>query len=296
MDRWPRDSHHTAAYVTSAGADWLASASPFPRSVHALWAHRPATPVVLPCGTAFDVVSLPPLFGRRVVSRLWTDGPGTGPVAAQRGRILLFATPGTAQRLPALLGWEEWGPAAPTLLCHGRGDTVTIPPLYPPDPPEPAGDPPHSVPGPADHPERRLPGRPGLPAGHTAAHTAVPGRPASDRPRSDPHVSDHPQPDRREADHPQPGPSPDQRGPDQQPGPEVGPRSARPDPSAGDVRALQPAAPAGRWLVAPDVRRPWLPGAEALLWACVRTVRADASGLGRRAVTSAPAPSGAGPY
>ncbi|MDT3400561.1 hypothetical protein RKE29_28795, partial [Streptomyces sp. B1866] len=47
-------------------------------------------------------------------------------------------------------------------------------------------------------------------------------------------------------------------------------------------------AAASRWLVAPDVRHPWLPGPDALLWACVRTVRAASSGPGRTSVTSAP--------
>lgn len=121
----------TAAHVTAAGADWLASASRFPRSVHALWSARPTATIVLPCGGVFDVISAPPLFGRRMVDRLWSDGPGSGPVAADRGRILLFAAPGAAQRLPALLSWEEWAPAMPILLCHGAGDAVTIPPLRP---------------------------------------------------------------------------------------------------------------------------------------------------------------------
>ncbi|MFD7108062.1 bifunctional DNA primase/polymerase [Streptomyces celluloflavus] len=171
----------TASYVTLAGADWLASASPYPRSVHALWAARPAAPSVLPCGTAFDVINAPALFGRRMVDRLWSAGPGSGPVAAHRGRILLFAAPGTAQRLPALLAWEEWAAAVPPLLCHGSGDAVTVPPLYP----------------------------------------------------------------RGTAD-----------GADQ---------------GAAD-------APAGsRWLVAPDVRIPWLPGPDILLWACVRAARAAAA-------------------
>ncbi|MEU7181937.1 MULTISPECIES: bifunctional DNA primase/polymerase [Streptomyces] len=171
----------TASYVPLAGADWLASASPYPRSVHALWAARPAAPSVLPCGTAFDVINAPALFGRRMVDRLWSAGPGSGPVAAHRGRILLFAAPGTAQRLPALLAWEEWAAAVPPLLCHGSGDAVTVPPLYP--------------------------------------------RGAAD--------------------------GADQGGAD---------------------------APAGsRWLVAPDVRIPWLPGPDILLWACVRAARAAAA-------------------
>lgn len=141
MTRTPQDALHTAAYVTPAGADWLASASASPRGVQALWAGAPTAAVTLPCGTAFDVISMDALFGRRVVGRLWTDGPGTGPVAARCGRVMLFATPGTAQRLPALLGWEEWGATAPPLLCYGRGDAVTVPPLFPPDP-----DPPEAAP------------------------------------------------------------------------------------------------------------------------------------------------------
>ncbi|MEG3628816.1 bifunctional DNA primase/polymerase [Streptomyces poriticola] len=116
--------------VTSDGAAWLASASPYPRSTRALWQERPAAPVVLPCGSVFDVVGVSAMFGRRMLDRLWAEGPGSGPVAEFRGRILLFAAPGTAQRLPSLLEWEEWGGRAgpvPALLCHGTGDAVTVP-------------------------------------------------------------------------------------------------------------------------------------------------------------------------
>ncbi|MFJ5263649.1 bifunctional DNA primase/polymerase [Streptomyces sp. NPDC088387] len=168
--------------VTPDGAAWLASALPYPRSTLALWRERPDAPVVLPCGTAFDVVSAPAIFGRRMLDRLWNEGPGSGPVAVLRGRMLLFALPGTAQRLPSLLHWEEWGARAedtgpgggrtggiPPLLCHGTGDAVTVP--------APTGA--DAVPGPFDN----------------------------------------------------------------------------------------------RWLVAPDTRRPWLPGPEILLWAAVRAAR-----------------------
>lgn len=186
----------TAAYVTLAGADWLASASPRPDEMHTLWATRPAAPSALPCGTAFDVINAPALFGRRMVDRLWSDGPGSGPVAAHRGRILLFAAPGTAQRLPALLVWEEWAAAVPPLLCHGSGDAVTVPPL---------------------HPRRTADGD--LPA-DTTAFPALP--------------------------------------------------------AAEDVTAPS----VSRWLVAPDVRNPWLPGPDVLLWACVRAARSPA-GPGR---------------
>ncbi|MFB8104532.1 MULTISPECIES: bifunctional DNA primase/polymerase [Streptomyces] len=128
-----------AAQVTAAGAAWLAGASAYPRSTLAQWEERPASPGVLPCGSQFDVVNVPALFGRRMVEQLWAEGPGTGPVAVHRGRMLLFASPGTAQRLPSLLAWEEWGSGGgtsrtqrgevPPLLCHGTGDAVTVPPL-----------------------------------------------------------------------------------------------------------------------------------------------------------------------
>ncbi|WP_435280753.1 bifunctional DNA primase/polymerase [Streptomyces koelreuteriae] len=128
-----------ASHVTPDGAAWLASAGTYPRSTLSLWEERPDAPIVLPCGAVFDVVSAPSVFGRRMLDRLWDDGPGSGPVAEFRGRMLLFAAPGTAQRLPALLEWEEWGAhgrdggetgragAVPPLLCHGTGDAVTIP-------------------------------------------------------------------------------------------------------------------------------------------------------------------------
>ncbi|AJC58198.1 MULTISPECIES: bifunctional DNA primase/polymerase [Streptomyces] len=200
----------TTAYVTLAGADWLASASPHPEGMHMLWAERPTAPSVLPCGAVFDVINAPALFGRRMVDRLWSAGPGSGPVATHRGRILLFASPGTAQRLPALLAWEEWGSAVPHLLCHGSGDAVTVPPLHP----------------------RPRTARTGT------ARAAGAGR-------------------GRAVGHPAEGAEP------------------------GD-----PAASAGsRWLVAPDVRDPWLPGPDVLLWACVRAAR---GGLGADQETARP--------
>ncbi|WP_458086407.1 bifunctional DNA primase/polymerase [Streptomyces malaysiensis] len=255
MSRTPQDSLHAAVFVTPAGADWLASASASPRGVQALWAGAPTAPVTLPCGTAFDVISMDALFGRRVVGRLWTDGPGTGPVAAQGGRVMLFATPGTAQRLPALLGWEEWRAAAPPLLCYGRGDAVTVPPLFPPDPDPPATAPleqdalEHS----AQEPGAREPGTPesGVPEPGAVESGAV--------------ESSTPESSAAEPGVPEPG-----------------------VPEPGGTRESTP-APSPRWLVAPDVRNPWLPGPEVLLWACVRAARTAGNDLVGTAVTSAPA-------
>ncbi|MCX5557953.1 bifunctional DNA primase/polymerase [Streptomyces sp. NBC_00038] len=124
--------------VTPEGVAWLASAGTYPRSTLALWEERPGAPVVLPCGSTFDIVNTPVIFGRRMLDLLWDEGPGSGPVAAYRGRMLLFAAPGSAQRLPSLLDREEWGSRSriegsgrsggiPPLLCHGTGDAVTVP-------------------------------------------------------------------------------------------------------------------------------------------------------------------------
>ncbi|ATL27979.1 bifunctional DNA primase/polymerase [Streptomyces formicae] len=124
----PATPGRDACDVTADGAAWLASAETYPRSALAHWRSRPCAPAVLPCGSAFDVISAPVVFGRRMLDRLWEEGPGSGPVAAHRGRVLLFTAPGTAQRLPSLLAWEEWGRAVPSVLCHGTGDAVTVPP------------------------------------------------------------------------------------------------------------------------------------------------------------------------
>lgn len=118
-----------ATHVTPAGAAWLASASLRPRATLAAWQARPTAPAALPCGTAFDVVNVTPVLGRRMLDLLWAEGPGSGPAAVHRGRMLLFAAPGTAHRLPALLAWEEWGTPVAAPLCHGRGDAVTVPAL-----------------------------------------------------------------------------------------------------------------------------------------------------------------------
>lgn len=124
-----------AGRMTRAGAGWLASATARPWETLALWDARPRSPLVVPCGTAFDLVNAPALFGRRMVDRLWAQGPGCGPLAVRRDRVLIFAAPGTGDRLLSLLRWEEWGGrhryAVPPLLCHGAGDVVTLPAARP---------------------------------------------------------------------------------------------------------------------------------------------------------------------
>ncbi|MFD8588464.1 bifunctional DNA primase/polymerase [Streptomyces sp. NPDC059637] len=131
MSGWIGHPEEPAERVTPDGLAWLASASRFPRSVVALWSAAPSSVRALPCGALFDAVSLPALFGRRVLDQLWTAGPGSGPAARQGGRLTFLTAPGTADRLPSLLDWEEWGDRVPPPLCHGLGDEISLPPLVP---------------------------------------------------------------------------------------------------------------------------------------------------------------------
>lgn len=221
--RYPQDGFDVAG-VTAEGAAWLASAGTYPRSALTLWEERPTAPVVLPCGTVFDVVSVPAIFGRRMLDRLWEEGPGSGPVAVYRGRMLLFASPGTAHRLPTLLEWEEWGSpgrtgAVPPLLCHGAGDAVTVPALL------------------------------GTGTG-TGTGTGGCG---------------------------------------------CGTGGCGGSGSGGPANAPGTARLGSRWLVAPDTRRPWLPGPEVLLWAAVRAARSSASATVRVSIFP-PADQGAKVY
>ncbi|MET8097088.1 hypothetical protein ABZV29_11520 [Streptomyces sp. NPDC005236] len=226
--------------VTAEGAAWLASAGTYPRSTLALWRERPDAPVVLLCGSAFDVVSASALFGRRMLDRLWDEGPGSGPVAAHRGRILLFAAPGTAQRLPSLMEWEEWG-ASP---APGREGAV----------------------------ERG--GHPGAGAVAGSGETRAGAVAGSGEPRAGSVAGSGESMGSEALRH----------------GGRAG-RCREVPPllchGTGDAVTVPPLNPGGggaeaartdsRWLVAPDTRRPWLPGPEILLWAAVRAARAAAS-------------------
>ncbi len=178
----------TAAYVTLAGADWLASASPHPDEMHALWATRPAAPE-----------------RAAVRHRLRRD---------QRPRALRAADGRPFMVRRSRLGAGGGAPRPdPALRRSGHG--------------------------PAAARAARLGG-----VGHRRPAAAVP------RQRRRGH---------RPAAAPLSGAAED--------APAIGPFLA----------AEEPSAPAGsRWLVAPDVRDPWLPGPDVLLWACVRAARSVA--------------------
>ncbi|WEH34130.1 SCO3374 family protein [Streptomyces sp. AM 4-1-1] len=85
--------------------------------------HRGAR-VWLPTGLRFDVLTLPDAVGRAVLRRVGR----TGPVAVAGGRVRLWVAAGSADELPGLLDWLEWGGIALDLTATGAGGRITAPP------------------------------------------------------------------------------------------------------------------------------------------------------------------------
>ncbi|MFD7899880.1 MULTISPECIES: SCO3374 family protein [unclassified Streptomyces] len=87
------------------------------------WAAEAGPPVLLPTGLRFDVLELPADAGAAVLRRI---GP-TGPVALLGGRMGLLVAEGSAEELPGLLDWLEWGGIALGLTALGVGGRITAP-------------------------------------------------------------------------------------------------------------------------------------------------------------------------
>ncbi|MFF2326814.1 MULTISPECIES: SCO3374 family protein [unclassified Streptomyces] len=87
------------------------------------WATEGTAPVRLPTGLRFDVLEVPAAVGHaalRLVSR-------TGPVALTGARMCLLVAAGSADELPGLLDWLEWGGVALSLTALGTGGRITAP-------------------------------------------------------------------------------------------------------------------------------------------------------------------------
>ncbi|WP_443046785.1 SCO3374 family protein [Streptomyces sp. NBC_00247] len=87
------------------------------------WATDRGRPLALLTGVRFDVLDLPAAAGRAVLRRFGR----TGPVAVARGRMRLLVAAGSAEELPALLDWLEWGGIALDLVGIGTGGRITAP-------------------------------------------------------------------------------------------------------------------------------------------------------------------------
>ncbi|MBT2394277.1 hypothetical protein J7E87_33960 [Streptomyces sp. ISL-1] len=88
------------------------------------WAAADGSPVRLLTGLRFDVLELPADAGAAVLSRTKTAGP----VALMGHRMRLLVAAGSADELPGLLDWLEWGGIALDLTAIGAGGLMTAPP------------------------------------------------------------------------------------------------------------------------------------------------------------------------
>jgi hypothetical protein len=87
------------------------------------WAAVDGPPAQLLTGFRFDVLELPADAGAAALRRI---GP-TGPVAVGGDRMRLLVAAGSADELPGLLDWLEWGGIALGLTILGAGGRMTAP-------------------------------------------------------------------------------------------------------------------------------------------------------------------------
>ncbi|MFI7498873.1 SCO3374 family protein [Streptomyces sp. NPDC049687] len=107
------------------------------------WATVPGKPVRLLVGERFDVLEVPAEAGHAALGRL---APGS-PVAVEGGRMRLLVAAGSAEELPGILQWLEWGALPLDLTALGPGTLMRAP--VPP------------APQPPGHPSARTPRSPG---------------------------------------------------------------------------------------------------------------------------------------
>ncbi|QJS10689.1 hypothetical protein HKX69_15225 [Streptomyces argyrophyllae] len=88
------------------------------------WPTVPGRPLRLRTGVRFDVLDVPAEAGAKALRHL---APGS-PVALRGDRMWLWVAAGSAEELPGLLAWLEWGAVALDLRVLGAGDTVQAPP------------------------------------------------------------------------------------------------------------------------------------------------------------------------
>jgi hypothetical protein len=93
------------------------------------WATVPGDPVLLSVGLRFDVLDVPKEAGIAALRHL---RPGS-PVAVCGGRMWLLVAAGSAEELPGLLDWLEWGALAPDVVPIGPGGLIQAPPPTGPD-------------------------------------------------------------------------------------------------------------------------------------------------------------------
>ncbi|MFE7776456.1 SCO3374 family protein [Streptomyces sp. NPDC057445] len=87
------------------------------------WATADGPPVQLLTGLRFDVLELPADAGFALLRRY----ARTGPVALTGRRMRLLVAAGSADELPGLLDWLEWGGIGLDLTAAGAGGRMAAP-------------------------------------------------------------------------------------------------------------------------------------------------------------------------
>ncbi|MFD4785598.1 SCO3374 family protein [Streptomyces sp. NPDC058459] len=87
------------------------------------WATAPGAPLRLVTGVRFDVLDVPAEAGAAALRHLAPDSP----VALMGGRMRLLVAAGSADELPQLLDWLEWGALALDLRTLGTGELLQAP-------------------------------------------------------------------------------------------------------------------------------------------------------------------------
>ncbi|MFK8912169.1 SCO3374 family protein [Streptomyces sp. YS-3] len=88
------------------------------------WAVVAGPPVRLLTGLRFDVLDLPAPAGAALLGRF----ARTGPVALTGRRMRFLVAAGSAEELPGLLDWLEWGGVGLDLSAIGADGRITAPP------------------------------------------------------------------------------------------------------------------------------------------------------------------------
>ncbi|MFI5757907.1 SCO3374 family protein [Streptomyces sp. NPDC051569] len=91
------------------------------------WATADGPPVQLLTGLRFDVLELPADAGAALLRRTGPAAPMTGPVALCGERMRLLVAAGSADELPGLLDWLEWGGIALGLTVLGADGRMAAP-------------------------------------------------------------------------------------------------------------------------------------------------------------------------
>lgn len=88
------------------------------------WPTVPGGPLRLRTGVRFDVLDVPAEAGAKALRHLAPHSP----VALRGDRMQLLVAAGSAEELPGLLTWLEWGAVALDLRALGAGGTMEAPP------------------------------------------------------------------------------------------------------------------------------------------------------------------------